>query len=88
MPHHPMPHHYLSAFRPRCLSQNKTAPSEAVLLELLAGLSGTNFSPAMFIAGAVTNAIPGIILHIILIPLLVMSFERTGLMLNTKKTGR
>ena len=55
---------------------------------LLAGLSGTNFSPAMFIAGAVTNAIPGIILHIILIPLLVMSFERTGLMLNTKKTGR
>ncbi len=49
---------------------------------LLAGLSGTQFSLAMFLAGAVTTALPGIILHIILIPLLVMLFEKAGLMLN------
>ncbi len=49
---------------------------------LIAGLSGTEFSLAMFLAGAVTTAIPGIILHIVLIPLLVMLFEKAGLMLN------
>ncbi len=49
---------------------------------LLAGLSGTEFSAAMFLAGAVTTAIPGIILHIILIPLLVMLFEKAGLLLS------
>ena len=36
------------------------------------GLSGGKFTAAAFIAGAVTKAIPGIILQIILIPILVM----------------
>ena len=49
---------------------------------VLAGVSGGAFNFSMFLAGAVTTAIPGIILHIILIPLLVMSFERAGLVLN------
>ena len=39
------------------------------------GLSGGKFSAAAFIAGAVTNAIPGIILQIILIPILVMVLD-------------
>lgn len=51
---------------------------------LLAGLQNTVFSPAMFLAGAVTNAIPGIILQIILIPVLVLAQERLGLVLNSK----
>ena len=49
---------------------------------ILAGLSGNGFTWAMFISGAITTAIPGIILHIILIPILVMVLERAGLSLN------
>ena len=37
---------------------------------------------ALFIAGAVTNAVPGIVLHIVLIPILVMAMNRAGLSLN------
>ena len=43
---------------------------------LCLGLSGGNFTFAAFLAGAVTNAIPGIILQIILIPVLVMVLDR------------
>ena len=49
---------------------------------LLAGLSGTEFPLSAFFAGAVLNAIPGIILHIVLIPILVMVLEKAKLTLN------
>ena len=49
---------------------------------ILAGLSGGSFTWALFLAGAFTNAIPGIILHIVLIPVIVMVLERAGLSLN------
>jgi thiamine transporter ThiT len=49
---------------------------------ILAGLSGTAFTWALFLSGAITTAIPGIILHIALIPILVMVLERAGLSLN------
>ena len=49
---------------------------------ILAGLSGSSFTWALFLAGAFTNAIPGIILHIVLIPVIVMVLERAGLSLN------
>ena len=49
---------------------------------ILAGLSGSEFTVALFLAGAVTNAIPGIILHIVLIPILVIAMDRAGLSLN------
>ena len=52
---------------------------------ILAGLSGTGFTWAMFLAGAVTNAIPGIILQLILIPLLVIAMDRAGLSLAPGK---
>lgn len=48
----------------------------------LAGLSGGSFPWAAFWAGAVANAIPGIILQLVLIPILVMAMERAGLSLN------
>lgn len=54
---------------------------------LLAGLEGSEFTAALFLAGAVTNAIPGIILHLILIPVLVMAMEAVGLSLNRPKSG-
>lgn len=49
---------------------------------LLAGLRGTEFSLSMFLAGAVTAALPGIIVQIILIPVLVAVMEKAGLTLN------
>lgn len=39
------------------------------------GISGGTFTFAAFLAGAFTNAIPGIIVQIILIPILVMLFD-------------
>lgn len=41
------------------------------------GLSGGSFPFAAFLAGAVTNAIPGIIIQIVLIPVLVMVLGKT-----------
>ena len=49
---------------------------------LLAGLSGSAFTWAAFLAGAVTAAIPGIILHLVLVPILVLAMDRAGLSLN------
>jgi hypothetical protein len=43
---------------------------------ILLGATGKAFTWAMFIAGALTNAIPGIVVHIVLIPLLVLALER------------
>ena len=52
---------------------------------ILAGLSGSSFTWALFLAGAVTNAIPGIIMHLILIPVLVIVMDRAGLTLNKQQ---
>ena len=46
---------------------------------LCTGLDPSKFGFAAFWAGAFTQAIPGIILHIILIPLLVMALENAKL---------
>ncbi len=49
---------------------------------ILAGLSGSSFTWALFLSGAVTTAVPGIILQLVLIPVLVMVLEKAGLSLN------
>jgi riboflavin transporter FmnP len=49
---------------------------------VLAGLSHSEFPMSAFLAGAVLNAIPGIILHIVLIPILVMVLEKAKLTMN------
>ena len=49
---------------------------------ILAGLTGSEFTIALFLAGAVTNALPGIILQLVLIPILVLAMDRAGLSLN------
>ena len=49
---------------------------------ILAGLTDNSFTWALFLAGAVTNALPGIILQLVLIPVLVIAMERAGLSLN------
>lgn len=40
------------------------------------GISGGSFTLAAFLAGAVTNAIPGIVLQILLVPILVILLEK------------
>lgn len=43
---------------------------------LCMGLKGGQFTIAAFLAGAVTNALPGIIVQIVLIPILVMLLDK------------
>ncbi len=40
--------------------------------------SGSAFTLQAFMAGALFNAVPGIILHIVLIPILVKAVEKAG----------
>lgn len=47
---------------------------------VLMGLSGSAFTWAAFAAGAFTNAIPGIIVHLIFIPGLVTSLQKCGIL--------
>ena len=49
---------------------------------ILASVSKGAFTFEAFLAGAVTTAIPGIILHIILVPVLVIALRRAKLSLN------
>lgn len=44
------------------------------------GLTGKSFTLALFWAGAFVNAVPGILCHIILIPLLVMAFKKAKIL--------
>ena len=52
---------------------------------LLLGVSGTGFTLQMFLAGAVLNAVPGIILQLILIPAIMVALTRTGLVRFRKR---
>lgn len=49
---------------------------------VLYGLNGTSFTWQIFMAGAFINAIPGIIVQIVLIPLIVIALTRTVLIRN------
>ena len=43
------------------------------------GIAGSGFGWQMFLAGAFLNAVPGIVLQLILIPALMLALHRTGL---------
>jgi len=47
-----------------------------VVQVIILGLSGSSFTWAAFWAGAIVNAIPGIIVQLVLIPLLVMALKK------------
>lgn len=51
-----------------------------VVRALLSGVADAPFTWAAFLAGAFTNAIPGIVLHIVLVPVLVLALKRAGVM--------
>ncbi len=46
---------------------------------VLYGASGKAFGLAVFMAGAFTNAVPGIILQIIIVPILILTLEKSHL---------
>ena len=48
----------------------------------LTGISDTTFSLSAFVMGAFANAIPGIVLHIVLIPVIVLALRKARLTLN------
>lgn len=49
---------------------------------IMAGLGGSEFPFSAFLAGAVTNAIPGILLQIVLIPPIVLTLKKANLFYN------
>ena len=49
---------------------------------ITAGVTSSAFPWSAFISGAITTAIPGIILHIILIPVLVMALRKTKVIID------
>ncbi len=50
------------------------------------GLTGTEFGIKIFLAGAFMEAIPGIVLQLILVPLVVMGLGKTGIMSTEYRT--
>ncbi len=49
-----------------------------LVMTVISGLGGTEFGFATFLAGAFTNAIPGIILQIVLIPVILLALRKAG----------
>lgn len=47
-------------------------------MTVISGVTGSAFTWAAFMAGAFFNAVPGIIVHIVLIPVLVMALRQSG----------
>lgn len=50
-----------------------------VAMVVISGVTGSPFTWAAFMAGAFLNAIPGIIVHILLIPVIVMALRKAKL---------
>jgi len=49
-----------------------------IVRAFISGVTGLPFTTEMFIAGALLNAIPGIIVHIALIPIIVIALKKAG----------
>lgn len=45
---------------------------------VIMGLNGSSFPFSAFVAGAVTSAIPGIVLQLVLLPILVRALDKAG----------
>ena len=58
-----------------------------IVQPIVLGINGSSFTFKMFLAGAFINAVPGIILQLILIPAVMLALGRTGLIPFGKKRG-
>ena len=54
----------------------------------LFGMAGNGFTAQVFLSGALLNAIPGIILQIVLIPVIMMALARAGLLRDEEAESR
>lgn len=54
----------------------------------LFGMAGNGFSAQIFLSGALLNAIPGIILQIVLIPVIMMALSRAGFLREEAEDGK
>lgn len=54
----------------------------------LFGMAGQGFSVQIFLSGALLNAIPGIILQIVLIPVIMMALTRAGFLRDEPEDGK
>lgn len=52
----------------------------------LLGLKGSTFAWSAFVSGALLNAIPGIILQLVIIPAVMLALHKTGLLPNARQT--
>jgi len=52
---------------------------------VLSGVTGSPFTWSVFFSGAFTSALPGLILHILLIPIVVLALQRALPWLKTRK---
>ena len=51
---------------------------------VISGIKGTGYSMTMFFTSYFVNAIPGIVLHIVLVPLVIIALKNSKLMPNEK----
>ena len=49
-----------------------------ISMAVISGVSGSPFTWAAFMAGAFFNAVPGIVIHILLIPVIVIALRKAG----------
>jgi hypothetical protein len=47
-----------------------------IVSAILFGIAGTPFSAQIFIGAALINAVPGIIIQLILVPIIIMAFNK------------
>lgn len=52
------------------------------VMSLIAGVSQVQFGPEIFLANAFVNAVPGIICHILLIPVIIIALKKAKLIVN------
>lgn len=75
----------LSLYRSMLIAMLAGRAVWGVVQAAILGLNGSGFTVQMFMAGAFLNAIPGIILQLILIPAIMVALDRAKLVPFTKK---
>ncbi len=58
-----------------------------VVQAIVLGVNGSGFTMQMFVSGAFTTAVPGIIVQLVLIPVIMVALDKAKLVPFTKKKG-
>lgn len=76
----------ISLYRSMLLAMVSGRVVWGIVQMLLLGINGSGFTWHAFVAGAFLNAIPGIVLQLILIPAIMVALNRTGLVRFARRT--